>query len=472
MKSQSFAILFLVISLFSPNQIIAQDVDSKLAEALQNTVDSMREVLQVNGLSAAVQLPTNALWAGASGVSSLSPIDSLTVDHIFESGSTTKTITSMCILQLVDEGKLSLDDSLHQWLPEYNHVDSDITIRQLLRHESGIADVLQNQNFQPTLLQNTSEIWTADEAIQQFIQTPSFAPGTSWAYSNTNFLLLGMIIETVTGNTFEEEIYNRFFQPLNLPSFINPAFESITEPYAHLWLDITGDGVIDDAGNFITNWLSLFSIIGPAGGYFATPGDLVQWIKHSMSGSLVSADSWNAATSMVSTTFPMGIEYGLGLMESEHLGFQALGHGGDLSYSTQALYFPEKDIGIVVMCNDARINSWNLISTVRALLQVYLDCEDLINNANNVLIPALNINVYPNPFVDHVNIQLENPEALKEVSIIISDMKGQIITSSRQALRSGLNTIQIDLKNALKNGIYLLQLKKDNEPLVSQFIIN
>ena len=95
MKKNYFALYLLFSFLFLSLTSKAQDVPPKLAQALQHTLDSMRQVLDVRGLSAAVQLPNDAVWAGSDGVSTYSPLDSLTEEHIFESGSSTKTITSM-----------------------------------------------------------------------------------------------------------------------------------------------------------------------------------------------------------------------------------------------------------------------------------------------------------------------------------------------------------------------------------------
>lgn len=459
--------LFLMLN----TTISAQEVTPKLADALKHTLDSMRQVLGVNGLSAAVQLSDNATWAAGSGVSTFSPIDSLTPDHVFETGSTTKTITAMCILQLADEGILSLDDSLFHWLPSYPNIDSTITIRQLLRHQSGIADILLNPVFQPTLLENTAQVWTAEDAMLQFTQAPAFQPGTAWGYSNTNYILLGMIVETATGNTFKQELEHRFFNPMGLDSYVNPAFDTVIEPYAHLWLDITGDGILDDAGSFITNWVSLFSIIGPPGGYFATPTDLAIWIKNSMSGSLVDADTWQMATQTVSTNLPNSIRYGLGIMESRYLGLTALGHGGDLSYSTQAQYFPEKDISIVVTSNDASITSWNLISTVRALLQVYIDCEDMLSDVDNKFHSNLSVTTFPNPFINEINIAIESSLSIEDVAITIFNTNGKPVWYETRNVHIGRNDVSISFPKNLPSSAYWLQIKRGEILLEHQLII-
>ena len=451
----------LLICLFTVFFLSAQNVDPKLAEALQNTLDSMRQTLGINGLGAALQLPNNAVWAGGSGISTFFPLDSVGPEHRFATGSTTKTITGACILQLADEGVLSLDDSLHTWVPSFEHIDSSITIQQLLRHQSGIADVLQNPSFNFAMSQDINKIWSLEEVISSFIQPPNFQPGTGWAYSNTNYLLLGLIIETATGHSYHQEIEDRFFSPMGLVSYANPAFDPLPNPAAHLWLDITGDGILDDAFDFLTSRKSIFSSVGPAGGYFATPSDLAIWTRASMSGSLFSPDIWTKATETIATSFPGDTRYGLGLTTRSYLGFPGYGHGGDLGgYATQAYYFPEKDISIVAIGNDASIVSWNLTNTLNALLLTYLNCEPLINNTAEKEHPDLTMEVFPNPFIEKLTVRLQIPEGVNIVHFSLMDVSGKTIWFSAPQIVINSNELKKELKgfSNLSSGIYFLNI--------------
>ena len=154
----------LIILLFSSSASSAQSSGNlQLDTLLSNTLDSMRTVLNAKSLSAAIQFPDTAVWADASGISGAGV--NVTTDDAYLIGSVTKTITSACILQLVDQGILSLDDSLHEWLDTIQYINPDITIRQLLRHQSGLYDVLNNPACQPALIGNTSAIWSANDLI-------------------------------------------------------------------------------------------------------------------------------------------------------------------------------------------------------------------------------------------------------------------------------------------------------------------
>ena len=423
---------WLLICLLAAQILSAQNIDSKLAGALQQTLDSMHQILNINGLGAAIQLPNNAVWAGGSGISTFIPLDSVGTGHHFATGSSTKTVTAACIMQLVDEEILTLDDSLHLWLPPFQHIDSSITIRQLLKHQSGVRDVFLDPTFQPTLLQNPNQLWEYEDVISTFIQAPVFQPGTQWGYSNTNYVLLAMIIEAATGNSYHQEINNRFFDPMGLESIVNLAYDPQPDSVAHLWLDITGDGVVDDAHLFFTGWHSMFSSIGPAGGYFAQPRDMAIWMRACMSGSLFSEQIWEEAIETVNTGLPGGSKYGLGLMERNYLGWKSYGHGGDISYSTSVVYFPEKDISIAVQANDARINSWNLANTVAALLATYIECEAIISQTEEKKMPMVNVTISPNPFIDNINIKLDTPDLINDLEIYLTDIYGNIFWSHFQ----------------------------------------
>ncbi len=247
----------------------------------------MKTVLNVKSLSASIQFPDTAVWKRATGISSVNPPLNVTTDDAYLIGSVVKTMTSACILQLADQGVLNLDDSLHQWLDTIQYINPNITIRQLLRHQSGLYDVLNNPACQPALMANQSTVWLAVDLINTFIQPPIAAPGTNWSYCNTNYFLLGMIIEEATGNYYYDELRNRFFSPLGMTTIGIPAFESYSNPVAHLWLDINGDGITDDAHFFYYYYLSLNSAAGAAGGYYATPSDVTRWMRTYMRGDLL-----------------------------------------------------------------------------------------------------------------------------------------------------------------------------------------
>ncbi len=436
----------------------AQTVPGDLDLLLRNTLDSMRTVTGAKSLSAAMQLGDGAVWAHAKGISSTIPLVNVTPNDAYLIGSVTKTLTAACILQLADEGVLSIDDSLNVWLDTMPFISPNITIRQLLQHTSGIHDVLATPGQQDSLLLDISKIWTPEELIEKFIRPPLFQPGAAWSYSNTNYFLLGMIIKKATGNPFYTEIRNRFYTPMGLNSFAIPAFEPLNVPVAHVWLDITGDNVLDDANDFYMAYMALNSTAGAAGGYFSTPTDCTKWMRSYMRGDVVSAEMMAAAKTTVSAPGSQGNQYGLGLMKNSFLGNLAYGHGGDLAYHASSWYFPEKDISITVFTNDASKDSWKLLPVVTELLRT---CENYspISPTNDLNSNEFELEAYPNPFDNDFVASFSLPNPSEKVSFALTNMFGQKIrTIEFSGKLSGQASFKFDDMEDINPGFYSLTM--------------
>ncbi|WP_300664300.1 serine hydrolase [Fluviicola sp.] len=449
--------VFLLLNTSNANAQISAGLDTEL----QHTLDSMRTVLGAKSLSAAIQTADGSIWAHANGISAALPATNVTPNDAYLIGSVTKTITSACVLQLADEHLLNLDDSLHEWLPTVPYIDSNITIRQLLNHTSGIYDVLSHPHNQDSLLADISRIWTPEELIDRFISPPLFAPGTSWSYSNTNYFLLSMIIREATGNPFYTELRNRFFDPLQLNSFAIPSFETLNSPVAHLWLDITGDGVLDDADSFYMSYLSLNSTAGAAGGYFSTPTDCTQWMRSYMRGDLLSTTMMAEAKTTVLAPASQGGKYGLGLMKNQthFLGYEAYGHGGDLAYHASSWYFPEFDQSITVFTNDNDKNSWTLLPVVRELLRTYVENTTASLSENQ----TGNFQVSPVPFTNELAIIRKNFSSDDEFSFTLTDALGKIIsTRITDPLIKKQAVITFQNLESLPGGVYFVTITGNN----------
>lgn len=455
--------LILTVSLLVVSQPSKAQVSAALDTELQHTLDSMRMVLGAKSLSAAIQTSDGSTWAHANGISAGSPLTNTTVNDAFLIGSVTKTITSACILQLADEGVLNLDDSLHEWLPAMPYIDSTITIRQLLNHTSGIYDVLSHPHNQDSLIADMSRIWTPEELIDRFIAPPVFQPGASWSYCNTNYFLLGMIIREATGNEFYTELRNRFYIPLALNSFAIPAFEQLNSPVAHLWLDITGDGIQDDAHDFYMNYLSLNSTAGAAGGYFSTPTDCTKWMRSYLRGDLLSP----AIMAEAKTTVPAGsnIErYGLGLMHKTNgfLGHEAYGHGGDLAYHASSWYFPEFDQSITVFTNDNTETSWTLLPVVRELLRTYIADQTASLDENQLH----ELKISPVPFSDRLVVSWKSQAQSTDFTLTLQDAAGRTLSEQKETtFVNGHFESRLEELGSLPSGVYFVQISSKDGSL-------
>ncbi len=351
----------------------AADSSLTLAEKLQQVLDTELERHNGIGVSAAVIIPGRKPWLGASGVSH--GTTSITTDMIFSIGSNTKSFMAALILQLAEEGKLSLEDPLSKYLASYPNIDSTITIRQLLNHTSGIYHFTDHPSIWDTLFANQMRLWTPEEILASFVLQPYFSPGTGWHYSNTNYILLGMIVEVITGSKVSTELRNRFFDPLGLTRTFLDIEEQITGFMAHRWYDFFGDGTPDDISFLIRT--SEYSAYWTAGAMVSTADDLARWSQALFRGNVLSQFSLDQMLTFHSPTpgEPMMVGYGLGTVKFLPVivaGEEAFGHGGWVfGYSTVMTYFPEYDVSISILLNK---NDDNCLSAIAdALIRVVID---------------------------------------------------------------------------------------------------
>jgi D-alanyl-D-alanine carboxypeptidase len=461
MRSTTIALVFSGFILLNSLTLKAQGVPPLLDSLLQATLDQQQINLNVKALSAAVQFPDGSVWAGAAGFSSEFPFVKADTSMVFGIASISKTVTAGCILQMADDGLLNLDDSLHQWLDTFPHINPNITIRQLLRHQSGIFDVLSAPDFQPTLLADPDSIWQLADVVETFINVPDFQPGAGFKYSNTNYILLGMIAEKVAGQPYYTEFRERFLTPLGLEAFSMRPHEPNTHPVAHAWYDFNGDGTVESAHNLLSTWHSFDAATGPAGSYYATASDVARWIRALVGGSVLSADMLAQAKTTVAAGFPAGTRYGLGLMERNFLGNKAYGHGGDFVYSGSAWYFPEKDKSVAVLNNDGSKTSWQIAPAVQALLKTCLDYEMTLSAP--LVENSWHVEVFPNPFDKAFFLQTPAP-----TDWILRNTMGVVMRSGHTANSAGDRVAGLE---DLPAGLYLLECYKDGKRFDTQKLL-
>jgi len=252
-------------------------------------------------------------WGYAAGVADLRTKKPMKTDFRFRIGSVTKTFTATVILQLAGENRLNLDDSIEKWLPDAiqgNGYDAkQITIRQMLNHTSGIAEYSRSKEADFT---NTKRLYTAEELVKIGISAPpDFAPGKGWSYSNTGYVLLGMLIEKVTGNNYAEEIENRIIEPLELSNTFLPGNSSIIPGNKH------ARGYVQQEEGSELKDVTYFnpSIASSAGDMISTADDLNKFFSYLLGGKLLKEKQLN----QMFTTVPAGRGgingYGLGIFE-------------------------------------------------------------------------------------------------------------------------------------------------------------
>ena len=182
------------------SQSAALPTELPYARGLERVLSLAVRVTGGTGASAAVIVPERGAWSGASGISE--PGVPVTPDMLFDVASIGKNYLAALVLQLVQEGKLGLDDPLRKWLPDYENIDGAITVRQLLNHTSGIHDFVEHPQSPFRTPFDAIDFGAAsspEEVVSTLVGAPYFAPGDGFRYSSTNYVLLRMIVEEATG---------------------------------------------------------------------------------------------------------------------------------------------------------------------------------------------------------------------------------------------------------------------------------
>jgi D-alanyl-D-alanine carboxypeptidase len=252
----------------------------------------------------------------------------------FRIASLTKTFVATVVLQLAGERRLGLDDSVERWMPGLVPAGSGVTLRQLLNHTSGIYNYTDDPEFLRTAQQHPRRVWAPRQLVAiATAHPPLFAPGTSWSYSNTNYILLGLVIEAVTGRSVGNELSERIFTPLGLRATSLPTTRAMPAPFARGYL-APGNGIVTSRA-FRLDVTTYFdpSWAWTAGAIVSNGVDLTRFYAALLGGELLSP----ALLAEMMTTVQRS-DYGLGLARAELRCGTVWGHGGNIpGYRTLVL---------------------------------------------------------------------------------------------------------------------------------------
>jgi len=287
--------------------------------------------------------PGRGTWVEAMGIGDLTTAVPITTDDHVRIASITKTFTGTVVLQLVEEGKLSLDDTLASFVPGIANGEH-ITIHQLLNMTAGVFDYIADPVFDPAYQADPEIAFSPEEALAIMRQHPAdFAPGTQVHYSNSNTYLLGLIIEQVTGQSAGEAITDRIIGPLGLSGTSFPTTPEMPTPYAHGYdAAAPGDPLRDvTRSNPAVPWT--------AGAIVSTLADLHTWARVLANGTLLSPELQRErldGNPMPGARPGLDLRYGLGLVTINGL----IGHSGGIAgYGSWMLHDPDDDATLVIV---------------------------------------------------------------------------------------------------------------------------
>ncbi len=370
LKSFLFA---LVVFLFFSVSASAQNVS-----AINSRLDSLLTVLETNNkamVSVTITQSGKIVYSRATGFidnTGASPVAS-SPETRYRIGSISKMFTSVMILQLVEEKKLCLETPLSKFFRKVPNADS-ITITDLLNHHSGLFNFTNSEEYPKWM----TEARTRKQMLELMEgQKPVFAPREKGEYSNTNFVLLGYIIEDLTGKSYQENLSTRITLPLGLKNTLyagkvnHAANEASSFEYA--------DG----------KWIMLpetdMSIPGGAGSVLSTTPDLNEFISALFDGKLISENSLKSMTSLKDN-------YGLGIFKIPFYERSSYGHTGGIDgFSSTLGYFPADRVSLAFCSNGL---NYNMNDILIGILSLYFEKPYTMPSFNTVSLPLVNLSAY------------------------------------------------------------------------------
>jgi CubicO group peptidase (beta-lactamase class C family) len=314
---------------------IAAGVDSIAADALKGG--------QVAGMSIAVVRGRDTLVLKAYGKADLE-LDVPTPDRaVYEIGSVTKQFTATAILQLMEQGKLSLDDELTKYLPRYPMQGHRVTLRRLLDHTSGIFGYTEIPETQVINLRPAPH----DSVVALFAAKPfAFEPGTAEVYSNSGYFLLGLIIEKVSGLPYEQYVQRNLFDRVGMRDSRYCSNSAVVPRRVH--------GYDFDEGRLTLPRYIDFSWPYAAGSLCSTVGDLVAWTRALHGGALLGPAAYHELITPGTLNDGTPLRYAKGIAADSVLGHRQIHHGGAIpGFTSEVAYLPDDTLTVVVLVNTA-----------------------------------------------------------------------------------------------------------------------
>jgi len=358
-KSRIVCVALIALAMVLVNVSVCRAIT---AEAVDGIVKPLMDKAKIPGLSVAVSTGEGNVIARAYGFANLEHKVPATPDSVFEIGSLTKTFTALAVLLLQEEGKLSVEDKVSKYFPEFARGD-EITLRHLLQHTSGIREILTVEPFSS----NPAKDWQPTEIVKMLQALPlDFNPGEKARYSNSGCMLLGVVIEKTTGTSYGDFISERIIKPLGM-THTRPGTNSELVP------ERAAGYSLDGPAKTVRN-AAYAGLIGPyaSGGILSTPSDLIKLKKAFHPGVLLKQASIDAMFAPArlndGTEFKdpeSGMTFGYCLEILNFAGAPVPGKTGGISgFNAYFAYIPDKDLMIAATSN--------LDNTLGTLLQTCL----------------------------------------------------------------------------------------------------
>jgi CubicO group peptidase (beta-lactamase class C family) len=429
---------------------------SPLSSAEQANIDSIaRRVLVTTGVpsaSLAVVEDGKLAYFQAYGDARLDPKLPATAQMAYSIGSISKQFTAAAVMLLQQEGKLSLDNKVSKWLPELTRAN-DITVRQVLSMTSGYQDYAP----QDYMIPDWEKLISAQQILDRWARIPlDFEPGTKWQYSNTNYVVAGLIVEKVSGQPLFTFIREQILAPLGMTSALDTNSKKLPEndPQGYFRYAL---GPLRPAPHEGPGWMFA------AGELAMTPSDLAKWDISLMDESLLKPGSYLAMETENLLKNGVGTQYGLGMRVTTAKGHRMLEHSGEVSgFVAENIVLPDDKFAVAVLTNQDAIGAASQIA--RQILTGFLESTTISDPKQDALVRKVFDDLRTGKidraqFTDNANSYFTE-QALKDYSTSLTALgEVQSFKQTSNSLRGGMTHMSYEVKFAQKTvGINIYQM--------------
>lgn len=390
------------------------------------------------------------------------------VDSTFRFGlsDASQLVLATLAFAMVEEGTLSLSQTVSQFNlgASLTNVPGSITVGELLSHKSGLANFADDSDYISTLLFDVNRVFTPAEITSLFVG--SAGSTGSFSYSNTNYLVLGLILDDANGNETLQESIDRLIQTpagitgLELYGTMDPA------NFANGFADVFGTGFPQQ----LTPNISVMTGASFAGNSLATAIETSIFMQELVDGNVIPAGRVGEMTAFSNSSGRVGPRYAFGIEEVELMVNGEMrtyiGHYGDLNYKSVVLYDPTRDVGVTILGNNQVISIDGFFDVAAELLALG---DDLIVSIDPTVFDQADFKVFPNPASDQLSVQFELLETAL-VNVSVHNLMGQQVYQARENMVAGLHTEPIQV-NDLAAGVYFLNVEINGQVATQKFIV-
>jgi len=447
-KHQKLPVLICLILFACAAPLAAQDSTA----AWDKIANDILQKTGVPSASVAVVRDGKMVYSHAYGFANLENKTPAQPSMRYSIGSISKQFTATAILLLQEQGKLSLDDKVAKWVPGLTDGDK-VTIRQLLSHTSGYQDYWPQDYVMPEMLEST----TTQHILEKWAKIPlDFTPGTKWQYSNTNYVIAGIIVEKAAGEPLLTFLQQKVFGPLRMTSVTNTDQQKLppTDPTGYMRYAL---GPLHPAPKEGKGWMFA------AGELAMTPEDLARWDISVMDRRVLRPDSCRQMETDVLLANGAGTHYGLGVDVGMQGGHRYVAHSGEVSgFVSQNIVFPDERSAVVVLTNQDAIGAASQIAD-KIAETFFLPTGGPTSKANDVakqvFLDLQQGKIDRSLFTSNCNAYFDET-ALRDYAASLGPMgKVQDFSLTRESLRGGMThrsyTVKLDEHSVSINSYWM-----------------